>query len=370
MANSLQPSSVFQNQAGPIPLLQLDVDIVNITAALNNFSTFGNYVVDQSGTPNVITVTTPVGTVFAYISGTPIQVQVANTTTATGVTINVNGLGAKAVLNGDLSLPATGQISVNQVLTLIYDGTRFLSTLVGSTVGGTVSSVGITSATLTVTGSPITSSGNIAVTLPSVVAPGSALSANITVDAFGRITAYSSGGTGTVTSVGLTSTNLTVTGSPITTAGALTVNLPVPLTLAAPGSAQAALNVNGIAGTHSTKIAGSDAVLRNAGYLEVPQNIQQVNYTAVLSDSGKSIWGSVASLTYTIPSNASVAYPLGTVLTFVNRTNTNYFIQINADTLILAGTGVSGNRTLAQNGIATAYKSEATAWVLSGTGVT
>ena len=42
------------------------------------------------------------------------------------------------------------------------------------------------------------------------------------------------------------------------------------------------------------------------------------NYTAVLGDSGYLIEMNGASLTATIPANGSVAYSVGTVLTFVN----------------------------------------------------
>jgi hypothetical protein len=117
------------------------------------------------------------------------------------------------------------------------------------------------------------------------------------------------------------------------------------------------------------------AVQRNGteiGYLEIPQNAQTGNYTLVLGDSGKHIYhasGAGAGDTYTIPANASVAYAIGTSLTFINSASDTVSIAITSDTMTLAGTTTTGTRTLAQNGVATAIKVTSTAWIISGTGI-
>jgi hypothetical protein len=108
------------------------------------------------------------------------------------------------------------------------------------------------------------------------------------------------------------------------------------------------------------------------GFRNVPQNSQSGNYGLVQTDSGKHILhpsGGGAGDTYTIPSNAAVPYDIGTVLTFVNRDSNSVSIAITTDTMILAGTGSTGTRALAQNGIATAMKVAATEWLISGTGL-
>lgn len=110
----------------------------------------------------------------------------------------------------------------------------------------------------------------------------------------------------------------------------------------------------------------------NIGYLEVPQNSQSVAYSAVLTDSGKHIFHPSTdnnARTFTIPANSSVAYPIGTVLTFVNMANT-VTIAITTDTMYLAGTGSTTSRTLAAYGIATAVKMTSTTWLISGSGLT
>lgn len=110
-----------------------------------------------------------------------------------------------------------------------------------------------------------------------------------------------------------------------------------------------------------------------AGYLGIPQVSQSANYTCVLSDAGKQILhpnGGGSGDTFTIPANAAVAFEIGTAITFINRDSNNVSIAITTDTLILAGGTSTGTRTLAQNGIATVVKVEATVWLISGTGLT
>lgn len=110
----------------------------------------------------------------------------------------------------------------------------------------------------------------------------------------------------------------------------------------------------------------------NVGYLNLPQNIQNGSYTTVLTDTSKSIYhasGAGAGHTHSIAANASVAYPLGTVLTFVNKDTNALSLAVTTDTGTLAGTTSTGTRTLAQNGIATAYKDTATSWLWSGPGL-
>lgn len=110
------------------------------------------------------------------------------------------------------------------------------------------------------------------------------------------------------------------------------------------------------------------------GYLNIPQNSQSAAYTLVLSDSGKQIFhpsADTTARTFTIPANSSVAFSIGTAVTFINQNGAGVVtIAITTDTMRFAGTGTTGSRTLAANGIATAVKVTATEWIISGTNLT
>ena len=108
------------------------------------------------------------------------------------------------------------------------------------------------------------------------------------------------------------------------------------------------------------------------GYKNIPQNSQSGAYTLVLTDAGKHIAhpsSDATARTYTIPAHSSVAYPVGTALTFTNMTSQVVTIAITSDTLYLAKAGTTGSRSLAQYGMATALKIEDTKWLISGNGL-
>jgi len=112
----------------------------------------------------------------------------------------------------------------------------------------------------------------------------------------------------------------------------------------------------------------------SVGFLEIPQNSKSAAYELVLADSGKHIFHPSADTTariWTIPANASVAFPIGTAITFINQISAGVItIAITTDTMYLAGAGTTGSRTLAAHGVATAVKMTTTTWIISGTGLT
>lgn len=143
-------------------------------------------------------------------------------------------------------------------------------------------------------------------------------------------------------------------------------------------STSAALGVGSIELGHASDTTisrSSSGVIAVEGvniYPNIPVNSQSAAYTTVLGDANTFILHPSAdnnARTFTIAANASVAYPIGTTLTFVNKINT-VTIAINSDTLTLAGAGTTGSRSLAANGMATAIKITTTEWMISGSGLT
>jgi hypothetical protein len=127
--------------------------------------------------------------------------------------------------------------------------------------------------------------------------------------------------------------------------------------------------------TKASASAISDATTttaaRGAGYMGIPQSSAATTgaYTLVAADAGEHIY-STATRTVTIPANSSVAFPVGTAISFIAATGATVTIAITTDTLLLAGAGTTGSRTLAAFGMATAVKITSTSWIISGNGLT
>jgi hypothetical protein len=141
-----------------------------------------------------------------------------------------------------------------------------------------------------------------------------------------------------------------------------------------------ALQYRGTSGANTTivnadgTITAPDATVATAstgvGYMGLPQNtITTGAYTIVAGDAGEHVYAS-ATRTITIPANSALALPIGTTLTFIAGTGATMTIAITTDTMYLAGAGTTGSRTLAAYGIATAVKTTATTWIISGNGLT
>jgi len=106
----------------------------------------------------------------AYTDGMEVRFK-ANTANTTGATLNVNSLGAVAILKFHDQALSTGDIEAGQIVTVIYDSAgpswQLQSAVAIAPGSGTVTSVGLSispSAAGSVSGSPVTGSGTLALT--------------------------------------------------------------------------------------------------------------------------------------------------------------------------------------------------------------
>lgn len=157
-------------------------------------------------------------------SGTVTSVGVAAASTSR-ITVS----GSPIVSSGTITLDlATSGVSAGTYTypTMTVDAYGRVTSISSGASVGTVTSLGITPGFgIQVTGSPITTSGNITVLNTGVtrLSAGSGISLS---GSNGNVTISTAAGGGTVTSVGVTSSTLTVTGSPIVAAGTIVVDLP------------------------------------------------------------------------------------------------------------------------------------------------
>jgi hypothetical protein len=191
MAKPVTIPNTFATATTSIPLANLDADFSTVATALNDASTYSNYALD-SGTTDAYVVSLS-GLSTTYQAGLAIQFQA--TTANTGpCTLNVNGQGAKNIIYPDGSTLSANAIVVGAIASVMYDGTSFQLLSVknaagGGGGGGSVSSVAMSvPAFLSVAGSPITTSGTLAVTYSGTPLP------------------IANGGTGATTAAGIRTT--------------------------------------------------------------------------------------------------------------------------------------------------------------------
>jgi len=205
--------------------------------------------------------------------------------------------------------------------------------------------VSISGGTLAVTNVPVANGGTGAATLTGVVkgngtSPMTAGTVSLTTEVSGTLP-VANGGTGLAT---LTANNI------------LIGNGTSAVSFVAPGTSGNVLTSNGTTWASSPTASG----------VSFPQNSQSANYTLVLIDAGKQIFHPVADTairTYTIPANASVAFPIGTVVLFtVENGGTAVNVSITTDTLVF-GDGTTGTVAVPPNNTLMAIKVTATKWM-------
>lgn len=117
-------------------------------------------------------------------------------------------------------------------------------------------------------------------------------------------------------------------------------------------------------GTATTAIATTEFVDRLRDVIAVQKS---GSYTLALTDRGKSVDTSAG---VTVPANATVGFQISATVTITNTSASSITItQASGVTLRQAGTTNTGNRTLANYGVATLRKIATDTWIISGAGL-
>jgi hypothetical protein len=129
-----------------------------------------------------------------------------------------------------------------------------------------------------------------------------------------------------------------------------------------------------VTNTSLSNITVSGSITTNGyivGYLEAPQNAQNTSYTLTLTDSGKHVYSqNTATQVLTIPTNANVAFNIGTMVSIVLQGSGNVTVSpFSGVTLYLAGNSTSASRTISTYGMATLMKVATNTWFINGSGV-
>jgi hypothetical protein len=157
-------NSIITADQKAIPSSSVPADVVRQSGAQI-------YGVDAGSTDAYSVTLTP--TLTSYVAGQSFDI-FCNSANTGAATLNIDGLGAKTIVNPNGTTLTDNEIIGGQIIHVVYDGTHFQMISSGSSGGGggsgTVTSVGVSSSTgLQVANTPVTTTGTITVDLPSSI---------------------------------------------------------------------------------------------------------------------------------------------------------------------------------------------------------
>jgi hypothetical protein len=330
----------------------------NFTNLFENASQYTTFVagngISLTDVPSTGTLTINNAGVTSIVAGTNITINQANG----AVTISSNGGGnggggtvtsvgitpvsASRIAVTNSPVTSAGNMTVDLATSGVSAGTYTYPTLTVDAYGrvtnassaaaaGTVTSVGVVPGDgIQVTGSPVTTSGNINITNTGVTRLNAGTGISLS-GGNGNVTVSTTITGGTVTGVTVASTTLTVSGSPITTTGTITINLPTTITLTG--------NITGGNLTTGGRVVATGNVtggnLTTAGLISATGNVTGGNLTtAGLISATGNITGSNIRATGSLLSNSisGVGYATGAGGTVTQGTSRTTGVTINKTT--------------------------------------
>ncbi len=285
-----------------------------------------------SGADTIVAAGTPALT--AYAAGNAFNFVAAGANTGP-VTLNIDSLGAKAVTKDGTTALVANDILSGQVVSVVYDGTRFQIVNQNAFTAPLTAAKGGTGQSSYVIGDILYASGTTALSKLADVATGNVLI---------------SGGVGVAPSYGKVGLTTHVSGT-----------LPV---------ANGGTGVTSSTGSGSVVLSASPALTGTptsggieVGYRSVPRSATS-GTTATTSERG---YCYAATGTMTIPASTFAA---GDALSIYNNSASAITIsQGSGLTLRQAGTSNTGSRTLAAYGLVTVWFNSATEAIVSGAGL-
>ena len=329
-------------------------------------STAAKLIGSISGVDTVLGIMSP--TLTAYAAGQLFYYIAAGANTG-AVTLNIDGLGAKAVTRDGATALAAGDINSGEIVVVIYDGTRFqminaANSFGNTTINGTLTVTGNTGlqANVSIT-STLSVGGTFAVTGAATL--GSTLAVTGKADLPTVSTASINAAVAVVTTG--TVTNLTSTSASIASvnAGVALLTTATVTDLTASSASIASANIGNLQFT-----AASIASI-NAG-VAVVTNLTATSASIASANVGTAVitTGTVTNLTSTSASiaSANAAVALVTTGTVTNLTSTSASIaSANLGTAVVT-TGTVTNLTAASASIASANAGTAVVTNLTATG--
>lgn len=318
----------------------------SLLARVAAFSKSLNGCITTGGSANAQTFTSPSGHAYTALAQGMRIGFIAGFSNSGAATLAVDGLTAKAIRKNGVTALASGDIVAGNFYEVMYDAVNGWWQLVGYRAD--LSGYQPLDATLTAFAALTWTSGN----------------------QFPYLTAADTLSLGTITANGLTLLGHTFA-QMLSDLGAASDSLAAHLagteTFTGKKTMSGADFVLDVGGPTSTLSAG----YRGAPAVGTPNSA----YTMVLADAGGTLYhDEVTARTWTIPANASVAFPIGTVIILDNTGNSGsagvLTISITSDTLRRGdGTAGTGSRTIAASGICAIRKTKSTEWSITGTGL-